>query len=92
VSLVQIVGMLEQESANSLQDIFSQPIGGFAVQLPTQIRQLFVQQFDDMKAIEHMRRVGHVLPHSRAVRRREIHRHCFDLRLAVSKPPPERPQ
>jgi hypothetical protein len=87
--IVEVLGPFEQQPADSLEDRFLQRVGGLAVQLPTQFREMFIEQFHEMKAIEDQGSLRQILTDGRAVGRGQIRSHRLDFGVRGSQASPE---
>ncbi len=51
--IVEVFGILQKQPSSSLEDLLVEQVGGFPIQLTTQLGQFLVKQLDDVEVIEH---------------------------------------
>ena len=78
----QIFRVLQQQPACSLEHLLLQRSLGLALQFLPEQRELFVEEFDHMKAVEHMNGFGQIVAHGGGVGRGHVGRHGFDFGMA----------
>lgn len=87
----QVVPPRQEKEARPL-DVGLQVLLRFADQLPADLVEAFVDQFDDVELVEDDGGAGQVVAHGSPVGRAQIHRHRLDLGLGQPQPAPKAPQ
>src|ERR1017187_5092669 len=89
--LLDVVAAQQQQVTDSLNGLLHLT-GGFADHLSGQVVQFLVHQLDDVKPVEHNRRLRQMLQHGGPVSGAHVHRHRLDLGMAQAQGRPERAQ
>src|ERR1017187_7095510 len=89
--LLDVVAAQQQQVTDSLNGLLHLT-GGFADHLSAQVVQFLVHQLDDVKPVEHNRRLRQMLQHGGPVSGAHVHRHRLDLGMAQAQGRPERAQ
>jgi hypothetical protein len=89
---VEVLRVLQQQPTRPFEHVLVQSFLGLALELAAEVAEPVVEELDDVKAIEHQRRLRKVLLDRQNVGLRHVEGDGFDLRSRRTQAPPERLQ
>ena len=87
---IEVVRIFEQQPSSAFQKALFKGIVKFMIQLSSQIRELFIEQLDDVEAVEDERCLGQIVRDGPDIGWRHIDSHSLDIGLGSFQPSPER--